>query len=134
LRSFINKVANVAGQRGSADCGLYAIAIMTTLASNENPTEVLYSHQDMRVHLEQCFDKGILEKFPVEKRRRVRNQISSEIEVLVYCKCRLPEPEDGSKMIQCDKCLEWYHLQCLNIDQKQVLTEEEWFCEKCSSP
>jgi len=23
---------------------------------------------------------------------------------LIYCMCRLPEPEDGSKMVQCDGC------------------------------
>ena len=67
-RSFVIKLANVAGQKGSTECSLYAIAMMTSLAFNENPTDIAYSQQDMRVHLEQCFSKGILERFPIEKR------------------------------------------------------------------
>ena len=129
--SFKIKVANVATQKGSTDCGLYAIAMMTSLAYNENPSNLIYNQQDMRIHLEQCFEKGILEKFPFSKTRRVTKQFSSETDVAIYCKCRLPDPEDGSKMIQCDNCQEWYHMECVKLDPQQPTTDIEWFCEKC---
>ena len=63
---FVFKLANVAAQKGSTECGLYAIAMMTTLAFNDNPTDVVYSQQDMRAHLGQCFSNEILEKLPID--------------------------------------------------------------------
>ena len=63
------KVVNVAVQKGSTDCGLYAIAMMTSIAYKEDPTHVVYNQQDLRLHLKQCFDKGILTKFPVSQKR-----------------------------------------------------------------
>ena len=73
--------------------------MVITVAFNEDPTDVVYSQQNMRVHLEQCFTKRILEKFPIEKRQsHIRNRFLSENIVLVYCKCRLPEQEDGRRL------------------------------------
>ena len=121
----------VATQKGSTDCGLYAIAMMTSLAYNENPVTIIYNQQDMRVHLEQCFENGILEKFPFLKTRRTTKRFSSGIEVFIFCKCRLPDPEDGSRMIQCDNCQEWYHTECVQLDPQQP-TDSDWFCKKCN--
>ena len=42
-QSFKIKVANVATQKGSTDCGLYAIVMMTSLAYNENPVTIIYN-------------------------------------------------------------------------------------------
>ena len=58
--SFKIKVANVATQKGRTDCGLYVIAMMTSLAYNENSVHLMYNQQDMRIHLEQCFEKGMI--------------------------------------------------------------------------
>ena len=58
----------------------------------------------------------------------VRNRFSSEIIVLVYCKCRLPEQQDGTRMVQCDKCMEWYHMD-KTTDQQIALANKEWYCE-----
>ena len=123
-------VINVATQKGNTDCGLYAVAMMTSIAYKEDPVNVVYSQADLRIHLKQCFEKGYLETFPVSKKRRLNKRISKEIICYIYCTCRLPEPEDGSEMIQCDRCHEWYHVKCLNCDLK--LTSDDWFCTKCS--
>ena len=67
--AFKIKVANVATQKGSTDCSLYAIAMMTSITHNDNPVNLIYNQQDMRIHLYQCFKKGMLEKFPISKTR-----------------------------------------------------------------
>ena len=33
--------------------------------------------------------------------------------------------------VQCEGCLEWFHLLCLGIEEED-LTEDEWHCGKCS--
>ena len=68
------RVANVALQKGSSDCELYVIAMMTSLAYDDDPITQLYSQQELRVHLKQCFERGTLEPFPVSKTRRVKDR------------------------------------------------------------
>ena len=59
----------------------------------------------------------------------MKNRIRKELTCLVYCKCRLPD--DGTKMIQCDNCLEWYHVECM-LDLNPQL-DDQWFCDSCDS-
>lgn len=42
--------------------------------------------------------------------------------------CKLPD--DGSPMIGCDNCEEWYHWTCVGI--KKDPTEDSWFCPRCT--
>ena len=37
--------------------------------------------------------------------------------------------DDGSPMIGCDKCPDWYHNICVGIT---TVPEGSWFCPKCS--
>ena len=59
---------------------------------------VVYDRKELRLHLKECFDKGYIEPFPTSKKRRLKNCILMEEVCLIYCVCRLPETEDGSKM------------------------------------
>ena len=45
------RVANVALQKGSSDCGLYVIAMMTSLAYDDDSITQLYNQQELRLHL-----------------------------------------------------------------------------------
>ena len=74
---------------------------MMTSIAYKDPVNIIYSQANLRIHLQQCFEKGFLEKFPVSKKRQLNKRISKEINCDIYCTCRLPEPEDGSDMIQC---------------------------------
>ena len=125
------KVINVATQKGNTDCGLYAVAMMTSImiAYKEDPVNVVYSQANLRIHLQQCFEKGFLEKFPISKKRRLNRRITKEVVCDIYCTCQSSEPDDGSEMIQCDRCNEWYHVKCVDFDLK--LTDDDWFCAKC---
>jgi len=47
----------------------------------------------------------------------------------LYCVCR--KPDHGGFMIGCDNCDEWYHGECVRINEarsKQIL---KYICEKC---
>ncbi|GAB1602317.1 transcription initiation factor TFIID subunit 3-like [Argonauta hians] len=39
-------------------------------------------------------------------------------------------PDDGSAMIGCDGCDEWYHWPCVNIKEPPP-EKDPWFCSKC---
>ena len=67
--------------------GVYAIAMMTSIAYKEDPVHVVYNQQDLRLHLKQCFEKGILTKFPISEKRRLNKRMSKEKTCLVYCTC-----------------------------------------------
>lgn len=79
------RVANVALQKGSSDCGLYVIAMMTSLIYDDDPITQLHS-QELRVHLKQCFERGTLEPFSVSKTRQVKDRTVKEIACSIYCK------------------------------------------------
>ena len=51
-------------QKGSADCGLFAIAVMTSLAHKEDPSTVKYDQNKMRQHLVDSFSSKFLMPFP----------------------------------------------------------------------
>ena len=57
-------VPNLQIQKGSMDCGLFAIAYMTTLANGKDPSVLSYEQSKMRGHLIDCFAKGKLIPFP----------------------------------------------------------------------
>ena len=49
---------------------------------------------------------------------------------VIYCLCRKPERPN---MIGCDHCDEWFHPDCLRLDESDVkeLTGCDWMCPKC---
>ena len=51
-------------QKGSTDCGLFAIAVMTSLAHKEDPSTTKYNQNKMRQHLLDCFSNKFLMPFP----------------------------------------------------------------------
>ena len=53
---------------------------------------------------------------------------NQEPEGELYCTCR--RPDDGSKMVCCDECEEWFHLRCTDLEEPPE-EAEDWFCKKC---
>ena len=53
-------------QHGCTDCGVYAIAVMTSLTHEEDPTRLKYKQMELRQHLVNCITKGKLVCFPKE--------------------------------------------------------------------
>ena len=58
------KVEDGPKQLGVKDCGVYAIATATLLASGANPGSATYHQQAMREHLVKCFETFQLTPFP----------------------------------------------------------------------
>ena len=77
LKSIAIKVINVALQQGSADCGLYAITMMTSITNNEDTANVVYDQTALRIHLMEC-EKGFVSTFPILRKRRVNCWIAME--------------------------------------------------------
>jgi hypothetical protein len=61
------------------------------------------------------------------KRRRPANRVTKVETCLVYCYCRLPD--NGRRMVCCDLCEEWYHVDCARTHE--LGPENCWFCDHC---
>ena len=48
---------------------------------------------------------------------------------LTYCLC--DKPDDGTTMIRCDACHEWYHGRCVNLTDQQMSRIGDYFCPRC---
>ena len=104
---------NVQWQSGGGDCGVFAIAFATSICARHDPTMKVFDQKKMRKHLITCLENAKITPFPEHSLKRARALKKSQEEVPVYCICRLPD--DGSVMVQCEKCSEWYHTSCVQI-------------------
>ena len=60
---FSINMASVSNQSGSSDCGLFAIANVTHIAYDLDPSLCVFNQGQMRKHLIQCFEKEELKPF-----------------------------------------------------------------------
>lgn len=116
---------SVQQQRGSCDCGVFAIAYAFHIAAGDNIADLAFDQVKMRSHLRQCFENKAVLPFPTTRRAVKRNKLSN-IVITVYCHCGRPDSLD--KMIQCDNCDAWVHFQCAGIRRAP---DNFWFCAKC---
>ena len=49
--SFKIEVMNTSKQSGAVDCGLYAIAVLTSLAFGQDPTTLVYDQEAICAHI-----------------------------------------------------------------------------------
>jgi len=75
----------------------------------------------------------------VEKLKRVvlfhPEEISLEL-MAKMCVCGQDERTSGTKtnkMIQCDKCWEWFHYDCVSLADDYEPGEAQWNCEWCTN-
>jgi hypothetical protein len=118
-------------QVGSSDCGLFALAFASILAAQDDPSKYLFDQSAMRRHIHRCLLSGVFNPFPT---KRIRRRISKKtvISFSVHCMCRMPEAP-VEKMIQCNKCKEWYHCEICITVPKDVLEKPAlpWYCNNC---
>lgn len=69
-KSFNVSVMNVNKQTGSVDCGLYAIAAVTCMLFNEDPTGFVFDQKELRLHFVKILETKSISSFPVLKTRR----------------------------------------------------------------
>ena len=121
------QVMNTAKQTGSTDCGLFALATITHLTLGKDPLTVIFDQKQLRGHFATCLEKGEVNSFPVLQQRRPANKVIKIEECTIYCHCRLPD--DGSEMVCCDTCQEWFHTRCVCTP---ISKGQQWFCDKCN--
>lgn len=49
--------------------------------------------------------------------------------VPIFCICR--RPDDGTLMLQCNYCSEWYHIRCVGLDESSLTQLQEYKCPPC---
>ena len=130
-RSIRLKIVDVVKQSGMNDCGLFAVAYVTTLSFGIDPGKLVFNQANMRKHLESCLENEHFTLFPVNRERR-KIHIKAEINVPIYCSCRMPEIRP---MIECYTCREWYHVgACVSITCDKMKDRSfSWKCDRCSA-
>ena len=58
------KVIKTQRQKGNKDCGLFAIAMATTIAFGKSPSKVTFCQESMRAHLVSCLNQQQFGLFP----------------------------------------------------------------------
>ena len=104
LKTFTILFVNVQCQAGSADCGVFALALCFCV----DPHPVPINQPASRRHLLDCFNNKTLCLFPpLSKPRRKRKRILLENFFLIFWLCRQPTDSNyfsNSPMAQCSLC------------------------------
>eukprot|EP00731_Ephydatia_muelleri_P000864 Em0001g864a len=86
-------VATVQKQRGSDDCGFFAIAFALHAALGHCLEEIEFDQATMRDHLLKCYTTRNLTPFPTKKVKRARHTLIMNIDV--FCSCQMPDTYGG---------------------------------------
>ena len=121
---------DVQNQQGTCDCGLFSLAFAACLANGHQPEKQLFDQTKFRKHLYHCLVKGELTMFPTVKSRVPKKVIKSTDTIPIFCECRMP---DHGNMVQCCQCMEWYHIECVDVPKRALdYSNEPWFCDNCN--
>jgi len=131
------RVMNVTKQKGSVNCGLFAIAYAEMLARDVDPCNFILNQPLIRLHLLSCLSENQFRAFPVTGQRTVRRNVVRSTTVKLYCQCRsthLP----GDNMLLCNQCHEWYHQRCLRLTDAAFARFADigtpYVCPRCAVP
>ena len=73
------KFVNVQQQRGSNDCGLFAIGFFISFFNDEDPSDKLYVQDEMRQHFIKCNTIEIITDFSQISKQKVSSRSSTAI-------------------------------------------------------
>ncbi|KAL5502451.1 hypothetical protein EMCRGX_G009227 [Ephydatia muelleri] len=82
-------VATVQKQRGSDDCGVFAIAFALHAALGHCKEEIEFDQATMRDHLLKCYTTRNFTPFPTKKVKRAHHTLIMNIDV--FCSCQMPD-------------------------------------------
>ena len=79
------------------------------------------------VHVERL--KGFSGRVPLWVRRK-RHNLIKEGRKMVFCTCR--GGDNGTPMVQCDSCADWFHCLCMGITLKEARAANTFVCPECN--
>eukprot|EP00731_Ephydatia_muelleri_P000823 Em0001g823a len=120
-------VATVQKQRGSDDCGVFAIAFALHAALGHCLEEIEFDQATMRDHLLKCYTTRNITSFPTKKVKRASHTLIMNIDV--FCSCQMPDTYGD--MMQCGLCEQWFHIKCVGLHSLPS-NAEEWNCSLCT--
>lgn len=126
------QIPPVVRQDNSVDCGLYAIASVTSFCIRKKLChDLIFDSTKLRSHLYQCFIQGIMSEFPTTTKTigKRRKKSIKFITIQNYCICNLPECIDN--MVQCDNCSVWYHKHCVDAPKDISNFDKQFVCNFC---
>ena len=123
------EIPYVQQQKGIADCGLFAVAFAVHLAFGDDVSKLTFDQSKMRQHLIKCFQKKEMQPFPLTRAAPRSQSYFPFREIELFCSCQMPETYGD--MIECDKCGDWYHMDCVGLKSPPP-EQEQWNCSKCS--
>lgn len=122
----IIKQMRVQQQSNGRDCGLFAIAYAFHASLGDDLTKLNFNCNQMRQHLINCFDQGMLSPFPVSRVKTSRRCAARQYCISLFCSCFLPKSYSRS-MVECYVCETLYHDTCVTTNSNQ----EPWICSEC---
>lgn len=84
-----------------------------------------YTTTSLRQTLDDAFTNKFLERFTSTCQFRNADSVRT-YDVEIHCRCR--GIDDGTKMVECERCFRWFHFKCCDIDEDNV---KDWSCELC---
>jgi hypothetical protein len=117
-------------QKGFTDYGVFATATATSLCFKEDPTVVRWNKSLMRKHLLKCLENENVEPFPkLQDNTAAQGKTNKIITIDIHCICR-QRHKRNEIMKQCNKCHQWFHQKCLDIEKKAL--QSSWVCLDCN--
>jgi len=104
------------------------IILMDWIASNPN-----YFPPTIAYHPNYIID--VLDNYLKQKPLPLKdNYTDNKVYEKLYCFCKKPYLVDPTHlMIGCDKCGDWFHLECVGLSKKQAEEIESYVCRTCSA-
>ena len=81
---FSVEFVDVQMQEGSHDCGLFAVAYITSICNGQDPAIVLYKQNATRKHILNGIEDGVMTAFPSSASRHPKASIRKNIPVILY--------------------------------------------------
>jgi hypothetical protein len=119
-------------QTNGTDCGLFAIAFITSYCFRKTKCfDLIFDATKLRSHLLHCFETGVISEFPfTDKTISKRNQDQMHtITIDLHCLCYMPECLEN--MVQCVKCDTWCHYSCVNAPADISQISSDFECGSC---
>ena len=116
---------DVTQQEGGSDCGLFCIAIATSLCEGDNPTHLEYNQTGLRSHLLNCFLRRRMSAFPSCLKTMPHVTPLATESFSVHCICRQPLLSNAS-LTSCHMCKLLFHRECVAVQ-----SNESFICESC---